>query len=106
MSETVYDAFCSGEHALIEAEMKKQGGANIDTKEIQRLKNELKAITDKQNKAVKSINEKLVEIDVILSDLKLSCLCSKYSLPDELRLINVANFQKSLQDFKDGKFQM
>ena len=49
-------------NALIEAEMKKQGGANIDTKEIQRLKNELKAITDKQKVAIKSINEKLVEI--------------------------------------------
>ena len=55
---------------------------------------------------IEDLNEKLVEIDVILSDLQLSCLCSKYSLPDELRLINVVNFQKSLQDFKDGKFQM
>ena len=55
---------------------------------------------------IEDLNEKLNEVDVILSDLQLSCLCSKYSLPDELRLINVMSFQKSLQDLKAGKFHL
>ena len=56
--------------------------------------------------SIEDLNEKLNEVDVILSDLQLSCLCSKYSLPDELRLINVMSFQKSLQDLKAGKFHL
>ena len=55
---------------------------------------------------IEDLNEKLNEVDVILSDLQLSCLCSKYSLPDELRLINVMSFQKSLQDLKAGKLHL
>ena len=55
---------------------------------------------------IEDLNEKLNEVDVILSNLQLSCLCSKYSLPDELRLINVMSFQKSLQDLKAGKFHL
>ena len=55
---------------------------------------------------IEDLNEKLTVVDVILSDLQLSCLCSKYSLPDELRLINVMSFQKSLQDLKAGKFHL
>ena len=55
---------------------------------------------------IEDLNEKLNEVDVILSDLQVSCHCSKYRLPDELRLINVMSFQKSLQDLKAGKFHL
>ena len=55
---------------------------------------------------IEDLNEKLVGIDVILSDLQLSCLCSKYSLPDELRLINVKVLEQSLQELKEGIFKI
>ena len=45
---------------------------------------------------IDDFNEKLKEIGIIFSDLKLSCLCSKYSLPNELRIIEVKNME---QDF-------
>ena len=44
--------------------------------------------------SINDFNEKLKEIDVILSDLKLSCLCNKFSLPNELELINIKNFEE------------
>ena len=37
---------------------------------------------------IEDFNEQLKSINVVLSDLKLSCLCSKYSIPNELRLID------------------
>ena len=55
---------------------------------------------------IEDLNEKLVGIDVILSDLQLSCLCSKYSLPNELRLINVNIFEKNLKEFKEGNYKL
>ena len=55
---------------------------------------------------IEDLNEKLVGIDVILSDLQLSCLCSKYSLPNELRLINVKIFEKNLKEFKEGNYKL
>ena len=45
---------------------------------------------------IDDFNEKLKQIGIIFSDLKLSCLCSKYSLPNELRIIEVKNME---QDF-------
>ena len=55
---------------------------------------------------IEDLNDKLVDIGIILSDMQLSCLCSKYSLPDELRLIDVKKFETSLQDIKDGNFKI
>ena len=53
------------------------------------------------NKAIEcftiyGFNEKLKEIAILFSNLKLSCICSKYSLPNELRIIEVKNM---IQDF-------
>ena len=55
---------------------------------------------------IEDLNDKLIEIKVVLSDMQLSCLCSKYSLPDELRLIDVKNFEKSLRDFKNDNLKL
>ena len=55
---------------------------------------------------IEDLNDKLVDIGIILSDMQLSCLCSKYSLPEELRLIDVKKFETSLQDIKDGNFKI
>ena len=55
---------------------------------------------------IEDLNDKLIGIKVVLSDMQLSCLCSKYSLPDELRLIDVKNFEKSLRDFKNGNLKL
>ena len=55
---------------------------------------------------IEDLNEKLIGIKVVLSDMQLSCLCSKYSLPDELRLIDVKNFEKSLRDFKNDNLKL
>ena len=55
---------------------------------------------------IEDLNDKLIGIKVILSDMQLSCLCSKFSLPNELRLINVQNFENSLNDFKEGNLKL
>ena len=55
---------------------------------------------------IEDLNDKLIGIKVVLSDMQLSCLCSKYSLPDELRLIDVKNFEKSLRDFKNDNLKL
>ena len=46
--------------------------------------------------------EKLVSIGLTLTDLQLSCLCSKFSVPNELRLIDKKKFEKSLEDNLNG----
>ena len=45
---------------------------------------------------IDDFNEKLKRIGVVFSDLKLSCLCSKYSLPNELRLIEVKKLEEDI----------
>ena len=55
---------------------------------------------------IEDLNEKLVGIDVVLSAMLLSCLCSKYSLPNELRLINVKSLEKSLEENKNGNIKL
>ena len=72
-----------------------------------KLKNEtFKNIVQNKKKILKSdgedieyilitdLNKELKSIGVFLSELKLSCLCSKYCLQDELKYINI----KSLED--------
>ena len=51
---------------------------------------------------IEDFNEKLISIGVTLNDLQLSCLCSKYSLPNELRLIDKKRFEQSLEDNLNG----
>ena len=51
---------------------------------------------------IEDFNEKLILIGVTLNDLQLSCLCSKYSLPNELRLIDKKRFEQSLEDNLNG----
>ena len=55
---------------------------------------------------IADLNDKLNEINIVLSDIQLSCLCSKYCLPDEIRLIDINYFNKSLIDFKNGNFKI
>ena len=47
--------------------------------------------------SINDLNNKFKDIGVILSDLKLSCLCSKYSLQNDLRLINIKSFEEDLE---------
>ena len=51
---------------------------------------------------IEDFNEQLKSIKITLSDLKLSCLCSKYSIPNELRLIDKNKIDIDIQKFKDG----
>ena len=46
--------------------------------------------------SINDLNNKFKNIGVILSDLKLSCLCSKYSLQSDLRLINIKSLEEDL----------
>jgi len=55
---------------------------------------------------VEDFNEKMVSIGVTLSDLQLSCLCSKYCVPNELRLIDKLKFEKSLEDYMNGNLKI
>ena len=57
--------------------------------------------------SIEDLNEHLKKINVILSDLQLSCLCSKFAIPEDLRIINVKNFEESLKNYsinKTGEF--
>ena len=45
---------------------------------------------------INDLNNKLKAMGVILSDLKLSCLCSKYSLENDLQLINIKNLEQDI----------
>ena len=47
--------------------------------------------------SINDLNNKFKDIGVIVSDLKLSCLCSKYSLQNDLRLINIKSFEEDLE---------
>ena len=46
--------------------------------------------------SINDFDEKLKEINIFLSDLKLSCLCSKYSLPNNLTLIDIKRIEQDL----------
>lgn len=45
---------------------------------------------------IDDLNTKLREIDVLLSDLELSCLCNKYSIPNDLRLLNLKLLEEDI----------
>ena len=63
--------------------------------------NDIRQNTEIENRIVEcftidNFNDKLKSIGIIFSDLKLSCLCSKYSLPNELRLIEIKNIEQDI----------
>ena len=47
---------------------------------------------------IDDLNDKLMELGVNLSDLQISCLCSKYNLLNELRFINKVEFGKNFDE--------
>ena len=51
---------------------------------------------------IEDFNDQLKSIKIILSDLKLSCLCSKYSIPNELRLIDKNKIEKDIEEQLKG----
>ena len=59
-----------------------------------------------ENKQIKTISvenlyDALKEIDVNLSDMQLSCICSKYSIPENLRIINIDLMKKENDNKND-----
>ena len=52
--------------------------------------------------SIEDFNEQFKNIDIVLSDLKLSCLCSKYSIPNELRLIDKNKIFKDIEKQETG----
>ena len=56
---------------------------------------------------IEDFNEQLKTIKIYLSDLKLSCLCSKYSIPNELRLIDTNRINIDIQKYikKELKYE-
>jgi len=55
---------------------------------------------------IEDFNDQLKSINIILSDLKLSCLCSKYSIPNELRLIDKNKIENDIQNFIKGELKL
>ena len=55
---------------------------------------------------IEDFNDQLKSINVVLSDLKLSCLCSKYSIPNELRLIDKNKIEKDIEDQMKGTLKL
>ena len=51
---------------------------------------------------IEDFHEQLKTLNIILSDLKLSCLCSKYSIPNELRLIDKNKIEKDIKAQEKG----
>ena len=51
---------------------------------------------------IEDFNDQLKSIKIVLSDLKLSCLCSKYSIPNELRLIDKNKIEKDIEEQLKG----
>ena len=55
---------------------------------------------------IEDFNEQLKSINVVLSDLKLSCLCSKYSIPNELRLVDKNRINDDIQKYINGNLKL
>ena len=55
---------------------------------------------------IEDFNEQLKSIKITLSDLKLSCLCSKYCIPNELRLVDKNKINKDIQKFIKGTLKL
>ena len=55
---------------------------------------------------IEDFNDQLKSINIVLTDLKLSCLCSKYSIPNELRLIDKNKIEKDIEDQSRGALKL
>ena len=55
---------------------------------------------------IEDFNDQLKTINIVLSDLKLSCLCSKYSIPNELRLIDKNKIEIDIQKHINGTLKL
>ena len=55
---------------------------------------------------IEDFNDQLKSINIVLTDLKLSCLCSKYSIPNELRLIDKNKIEKDIEDQSKGALKL
>ena len=51
---------------------------------------------------IEDFNEQLKTVKITLTDLKLSCLCSKYCIPNELRLVDKNKIDKDIQNYAKG----
>ena len=49
---------------------------------------------------IEDFNEQLKNINISLSDLQLSCICSKYSVPENVRLIKSKIVEKDITETK------
>ena len=55
---------------------------------------------------IEDFNDQLKTIKITLSDLKLSCLCSKYSIPNELRLVDKNRINDDIQKYINGNLKL
>ena len=55
---------------------------------------------------IEDFNEQLKSVNITLTDLKLSCLCSKYCIPNELRLVDKNKIDKDIQRFINGTLKL
>ena len=55
---------------------------------------------------IEDFNDQLKSIKLTLSDLKLSCLCSKYSIPNELRLVDKNRINDDIQKYINGNLKL
>ena len=55
---------------------------------------------------IEDFNERLKSVNITLTDLKLSCLCSKYCIPNELRLVDKNKIDKDIQRFINGTLKL
>ena len=55
---------------------------------------------------IEDFNEQMKSIKITLSDLKLSCLCSKYCIPNELRLVDKNKINNDIQKFIKGTLKL
>ena len=53
--------------------------------------------------SIEELNNQIQKINVYLNDIQLSCLCSKFSLPDNLRKINIEELEKDLIYYSKNK---
>ena len=55
---------------------------------------------------IEDFNDQLKSVKITLTDLKLSCLCSKYCIPNELRLVDKNKIDKDIQKYIEGKLKL
>ena len=67
--------------------------------------NQEKKINEKtvKNITIEELNEILTKNDIQFNDIQISCLCSKFSIPDDLRIIDVEKLEEYLINKKMNK---